>query len=211
MLAAPSRKVVASSAPSSVYGELVTFTAIVSPASGSGAATGSIVFMDGPTVIGSSPVSGSLAVFSTTSLAVGSHHIVAIYEGDGSFTSSQSPVFNQIVHPAFTTTTLFVGPSANHRGVILEASVMPAFPGGGLPSGTVVFDLNGRPFRTARLVNGHSQLFVSKASTIRKFLSAGFVTKSPSFKASASKTTYVSAQMLKSLAKPSAALAKGHR
>ena len=122
-------------------------------------------------------------------------------------------MFNQIVHPAFTTTTLFVGPSAQiYRGVILEASVMPAFPGGGLPSGTVVFDLNGRPFRTARLVNGHAQLFVSKASTIRKFLNTQDSSRSrlPSRPAPPRRRTSPR-RCSKSLAKPSAVLAKGHR
>ena len=50
-------KVVASSAPSSVYGELVSFTAVVSPVSSPGAATGFVIFMDGSTELGSSPVS----------------------------------------------------------------------------------------------------------------------------------------------------------
>ncbi len=192
-------KVVASSAPSSVYGELVSFTAVVSPPSGSGAATGTVIFMDGSTELGSSPIAGSLAVLSTTSLGVGSHHIVAIYEGDSSFMQSQSPVFNQIVRPALTTTTLQVAPSSNHRGLILEASVSPAFPGGGLPSGSVVFDLNGRPLRSVRLVNGQADLFVRRATAIRKSLKAGFVSKSASFKNSISDGTFVSTHTLDSL------------
>ena len=74
-----------------------------------------------------------------TSLAVGSHHIVAIYQGDSSFLQSQSPVFNQIVHPAFTTTTSAGRPvlesSRSDSGSIRQPELSRAAgcqPGGGL-------------------------------------------------------------------------------
>ncbi len=118
-LARTQTTILASSAPNSVYGELASFTAEVVPASGTGAPTGIVEFLDGSNVLGSSPLSGSLAVFSVASLGVASHSITAIYEGDGFFAESQSPAVYQKVGPAFTTTTILVRPAANHRNVIL--------------------------------------------------------------------------------------------
>ena len=145
---------IASSAPSSAFGQLITLTALVVPASGGGTPTGSVVFTDGSTVLGSSLLSGSLAVFSTSSLAVGTHRIVAAYMGDSFFTSSQSPVFNQTVNPSFTTTAFTVQAATNHRGLILDARVSAAYPGAGVPTGKVSFAVNGRQFRSVTLVNG---------------------------------------------------------
>ena len=104
-------KVVASSDPSADYGEVVTFTATVTGQTGGAQETGTVVFMDGSTVLGSSPVFDSLAVFSTRTLAVGTHYITAIYQGNESSAPSQSPVLTQTVHPAATTTILRFGPA----------------------------------------------------------------------------------------------------
>ena len=53
---------VVSSANPSVFGQSVTFTATVSPtAPGSGTPTGTVIFMDGSTVLGSPTLSGGVA------------------------------------------------------------------------------------------------------------------------------------------------------
>ena len=53
---------VVSSANPSVFGQSVTFTATVSPtAPGSGTPTGTVIFMDGSTVLGSPILSGGVA------------------------------------------------------------------------------------------------------------------------------------------------------
>ncbi len=183
-------KVVASSDPSSDYGEVVTFTATVTAQSGTAQETGTVVFMDGSAVLGSSPVFDSLAAFSTSMLAVGSHYITAIYEGNESSAPSQSPVLTQTVRPAATNTILLVGPSSNRRTRIVEAYVSPVYPGGGLPDGRVVFDLEGRAFRSAPLSNGEATVVIPRANAIRKFLSARFFSYSPSFKPSDSNADY---------------------
>jgi hypothetical protein len=70
-----------SSANPLVYGNPLALKATITKG-----ATGSILFMDGQSIIGSSVVNGDgVAVISTSTLAAGSHAITAIYSGDGSF------------------------------------------------------------------------------------------------------------------------------
>ncbi len=89
---------VASSSPSSVAGQSVTFTATVTPASGSVAPTGSVSFMDGLTTIGTGVLNSSgQATLTTSSLTVGSHSIIASYQGTTGFTASTSPPLAQTV------------------------------------------------------------------------------------------------------------------
>ncbi len=186
--------VLSSSAPSSAFGQLVTFTAIVVPASGEGQPTGSVVFVDGSTVLGSSPLSGSLAVFSTSSLGVASHRIVARFLGDGFFSPSQSPVLNQTVNPSFTTTSFLAVPSSNHRGFSLDVSVAAAYPGAGIPTGRVVIAVKGRGSRTVKLVNGQAQLHVTNQQALRNWFNATFVSNTNSYKHSVSKAVFLTRQ-----------------
>ena len=63
---------VASSANPSVYGQLVTFTATVSPtAPGAGVPTGTVIFKEANTVLGSSTLNNGMATYSTSKLSVG--------------------------------------------------------------------------------------------------------------------------------------------
>ncbi len=74
------------------YGQPVTFTAVVAPASGSGTPTGTVTFKDGTNTLGTgtlSVVNGvDQATFTTSSLAAGGHSITAVYGGDSNFTTS---------------------------------------------------------------------------------------------------------------------------
>ena len=75
---------------SSTPGETVTFTATVTPS----AATGTVQFLNGGTVMGTATLSGGVAVFSTSSLSTGTHQIKAEYSGDSNVNSSQSSTRN---------------------------------------------------------------------------------------------------------------------
>jgi Bacterial Ig-like domain (group 3)/FG-GAP-like repeat len=79
----------AASNNSVVIGSPVTLTAqVVPPVSGN--ATGSITFLDGTVVLGSSAVVGNAAVLTLTNLASGSNSITAVYGGDSNFTAISS-------------------------------------------------------------------------------------------------------------------------
>jgi len=71
----------------------VTFTATFTPS----AATGTVQFKDGATVLGSVTVSGGAAAFQTSTLAVGSHSITAVYSGDGNYNTSTPSGLTQTI------------------------------------------------------------------------------------------------------------------
>jgi uncharacterized repeat protein (TIGR03803 family) len=88
-----------SSANPSVYGQSVTFAATVIAASpGSGTPTGMVTFEDGSTVLGTATLSDGVADFSIATLAVGTHSITAVYDGDTNFKTSTSAVLKQLVN-----------------------------------------------------------------------------------------------------------------
>jgi hypothetical protein len=81
----------------SQYGQAVTFTATVAPQYG-GTPTGTASFFDGTTNLGNSPVNGSgVATLTTSTLAIGTHSMTAVYNGDTNFVPSTSPVLYQVV------------------------------------------------------------------------------------------------------------------
>jgi hypothetical protein len=86
-----------------VAGQNVSFTATVFPAGG--LETGTVTFKDGSTVLGTVPLAaGGTATYSTTSLAVGTHAITAVYSGDTNFAgSTSSGYFAYIAPDAFGT------------------------------------------------------------------------------------------------------------
>jgi len=99
---------VASSNGSSQYGQSVTFTATVTPTSGSGE-TGSVQFqIDGGNVGSAVTLNNDSASYTTSSLSAGSHSIAAVYNGDGNFTASTSPAITQSVGLASVTYTLSI-------------------------------------------------------------------------------------------------------
>ena len=88
-------------ASTTVFGQSVTFTASVSPAiSGVGVLNGTVTFMDGLFTLGTAVVNGGIATFTISSLAVGSHSIKAVFNGDGIFETSFSQVLLQTVNSA---------------------------------------------------------------------------------------------------------------
>jgi streptogramin lyase len=96
----------------SVFGQMVTFVATVSTTSGDPTPTGAVGFYSGNTLLGTAPLSGGLAVFSTASLPAGDNLITANYIPTANFNAStSSPPFDQLVGAANTTTTL-TGPGA---------------------------------------------------------------------------------------------------
>jgi hypothetical protein len=104
-IATPSITVVPTPNPST-YGQPVTFTATVSAAaSGLPTPTGLVTFEDGSTVLnpGGTPLNASgIATFTTSTLAVDTHSITAVYGGDGNFSSVTSSPVMQTVTPAPT-------------------------------------------------------------------------------------------------------------
>jgi hypothetical protein len=91
---APTLMLTSSANPALVQGA-VTLTATLS--SSTGAPTGTVSFLDGTAVLGSGTLTNGTVIFTTSSLAVGSHSITAVYSGDGNFTSfTSTPLIESI-------------------------------------------------------------------------------------------------------------------
>jgi len=81
----------------STSGSSVTFTAVVK-ANTAGTPGGAVTFMDGTTVLAVRALSSGEAAFTTTSLAVGSHSMTAVYGAGANYNGSTSPVLTQKVN-----------------------------------------------------------------------------------------------------------------
>jgi hypothetical protein len=148
--------VTASPNPSSV-GEGITFTATVTAGSpGAGIPTGMVTFNEGTTMLGSGMLdSNGRATFSTSSLALGTHTITAVYSGDTNFTTSTSQAFTATVLPATQTTlTSSLNPSVFGQAITFTATVGPVTPGTGTPTGSVSFMSGSTVLGTGTLSGG---------------------------------------------------------
>ena len=85
-----------SSANPSTSGQAVTFNAMVSGMSG--IPTGTVSFYDGNTWLSNGTLSGGMTSFTTSTLTVGTHNIVAIYGGDSVYDPSTSNNLVQTVN-----------------------------------------------------------------------------------------------------------------
>ena len=150
-----------SSANPSTYGSAVTFTATVSGTGGT--PTGTVTFKDGGTTLGTGTLNGSgQAVFSTGSLAVGTHPITAVYGGDSNYSASTSATLTQTVVANSSTTAIAssINPSAVGQAVTFTATVTGS---GGTPTGSVTFKDGATTLGTAAL-NGGGQAAFSTAT-----------------------------------------------
>ncbi len=154
----------------SVYGQMVTFTATVSPvAPGGGTPTGSVEFFDGTTELDTETLDNTgTASFTSSALAVGSHSITVQYLGDGNFTGNASSAFSQTVNQAATTTALAGGPSPSVFGqtVTFTATISPVAPGAGSPTGSVEFFDGTTELDTETLDNTGTASFTTSALAV---------------------------------------------
>jgi len=120
---------ISSSLNPSAFGQSVNFTANVSPSVPDGE---TVTFYDGASALGTGATSGSVAQFSASSLAAGSHRITASYAGDANFTQSTSSALTQTMNKAATSTSLAssLNPSAPQAAVTFTATLSPAVPNG---------------------------------------------------------------------------------
>ncbi|HEX4794926.1 MAG TPA: Ig-like domain repeat protein [Humisphaera sp.] len=128
----------ASSPNPSIAGQSVTFTATVNVTGASGTITFSV---DGTSIAPVSIDALGQATFTTSSLSVGGHTIVATYSGDANDFGSSSATLNQTVSAAATSTSVAssVNPSTVGQSVTFTATVRVNAPGSGTATGTVTF------------------------------------------------------------------------
>jgi len=155
---------VVSSLNPSTYLQAVTFTATVTGQGGT--PTGTVTFYDDGVSLGTNPLGGSgQASLSASALAAGSDSITASYSGDSNFAASTSSLLTQTVNQATTTTV--VTSSANPGTVTLPLTFTATVAGqyGGVPTGTVTFQSNGKTLGSATLSGGQASLLTSFSAT----------------------------------------------
>jgi Big-like domain-containing protein len=131
----PTSTAVTSSLNPSNAGQSVTFTATVNSLSGT--PTGSVTFFDGPSAIGTNPLSAGQATLTTSTLTAGTHSITARYSGDTTFAGSTSTALTQTVigQPTTTAVASSLNPSTAGQAVTFTATVTAV----GTPTGSVTF------------------------------------------------------------------------
>ena len=150
MLPIPTTTTLTASADPVYAGQPVTFTAVVAAQpQGLPAPTGSVNFSDNGTLLNATPVAlddTGTAVFTTTSLELGTQSIVAFYSSDPhNLGSNSSTLFESVVSIPTTTTltssasSLFPGQSVTFTAVVAAPPAAPT------PTGDLVFLDNGAP------------------------------------------------------------------
>ncbi len=157
---------VTSSANPSNTKQSVTFTAAVTPTT----ATGTVQFLDGTTVLGSSTLSGGSAAFTPASLTQGTHSITASYSGDANDTSTTSAVLTQTVQAASTVTVASsANPAVVGASVTFTASVTPS-----TATGNVQFLDGATVLSTVALSSGSATFTTSSLSQASHSITASY-------------------------------------
>lgn len=150
-----------------IGGNAVTFTAQVAGAAANAgvtaAPTGTIVFHEGATVLGTVSLNGAgAAALTTTTLTVGSHNIVATYSGDIRYAGNDSAVVTQVIRNASSQSTLTTSanPAVYSAPLVLTAHVTG---NGGAPTGNVKFLDGTTTIGQAALSTGGTAVFTTSS------------------------------------------------
>jgi hypothetical protein len=151
----------------SVFGQSVTFTITV--ASGAGTPTGNVSLTDnGNPLAGPLTLSSGVATYTTSSLSIGTHPIVATYAGDTSgtpiFNASTSNTLSQVVNKVGTSTTLTSAPNPSVSGQTVTISVKVLAADSSALTGSVVLKDGATTLGTVTLTNGVGSFTTSSLS-----------------------------------------------
>lgn len=163
---------ITSSSATSPFGQPITFTAKVSPlAPGGGLLTGAVTFMDGTKALATVPLDGGSAIYTISTLPVGSHSITAVYIGDSNFQGNISSVLIESIAGSAppprptpgvhkTSTALTAKPKSATVGhpVTLTVKVSNQSGSGGAPIGSVTFFDGSIVLMTVQMSNGKAVL-----------------------------------------------------
>jgi hypothetical protein len=154
-LVTPSVTVTTSLNPA-MHGQSVTFTATVTGSAGT--PTGTVIFEDNGTMLGTASLISGSATFTTSSLTIGNHSISAFYSGDSTYQPANNSLPQAQVITGTQATTTSVSSSSNpstfEQSVTFTATVSSAGGTGGTPTGTVTFIDSGSMIGTGTLSGG---------------------------------------------------------
>jgi hypothetical protein len=166
---------VTSSNQSASYGSEVTFTGTVTPSAGSGTPQGSVAFYDGNVALSPvEPLNAGLAKFPTSSLAVGTHSITAVYQGSTDYGTSTSAPFTQVVATDSTNTAITSSGNPADYGSTIKFTVIVTS-SGTTPDGTVtILDGNTPLTKPILLTSGVASITVSTLESGSHSLTASY-------------------------------------
>ena len=170
----------------STLGQPVTFTATVSGTGGT--PTGSVTFVVDGTPASTMTLVAGVANFTTSSLPLGPHTIVANYSGDTIFLASSASITQNVnpgVTPSTTTLTTSNNPSLSGQPVTFTANVSGA---GGPPTGTVTFKDGATTLATVTLAGGTASFTTSSLAVGNHTITANY-SGDPTFNASSASLT----------------------
>ena len=173
VLSLPQSATTLSASPStSSYGRSVTFTATVAavPPAG-GTPSGTVVFMDGPTRLGTGALAGGRATLATSGLGVGSHSVTAVYAGDATFAGSASAAVTETVQRAAT--ALAAAPVVQSL-LTLSATLTRSDDGTPLAGQTIAFSASGTSICSATTNAGGVASCSGVGALIPIVLNAGY-------------------------------------
>ena len=123
-----------------MQGSAVTFTATITPESGTGIPTGNVVFsVDGTSASTVALGSNGEATYLTSSLAIGQHTILASYAGSIAYTASSNSHTETITAPPIASTTTSIAQSGSPGNYTLTATVVGSGNLVAAPTGIVSF------------------------------------------------------------------------
>jgi uncharacterized delta-60 repeat protein len=177
---------------SSVYGQPVTFTAAISPASGAGLPTGTVQFYEDKAPLGGpQDVINGVAGLTAAAPTTGTHVIAAVYSGGGGFNGSTSAALELKVSKAKTSTQItshMPSPSGVGQPYTVTVNVEAEAASTAIPSGTATVNDGAGQSCTATLAVGTGSCVITPTTEGVKVLSAAYGGSSD-FNASASATT----------------------
>jgi hypothetical protein len=149
----------------SAYGQTVYLVATVTSSVGNPPDGETVTFKHGAAVLGTANLSSGAAIFTTSTLAVGTDAVTAVYSGDSNFAGGTSTTAKQVVNKATSTTLLVssLNPSTVGQAVTFTATVAPQFTG--TPAGTVTFRDGTTTLGTEKVSGGLAKLTTSKLAS----------------------------------------------
>jgi hypothetical protein len=165
VIALPPSTTQVSVAPTSViHGATVTYSATVSPASGSGTPTGTVAFSTGGTVLCKATLVSGSGSCTASNAPVGTDTITGNYSGDSTYSASSSSTGLTVSAPPPSTTHVSVAPtSVSHGATVTYSATVSPTSGSGTPTGTVSFSTGGTALCTAHLASGSGSCTASNA------------------------------------------------
>lgn len=182
-----SKTVVTTSGSPSLVGQPVTFTATVTPKSGTVPNGEKVEFYSGTTFLATVAVANDSASYTTSTLSGTTHVIRAVYAGDCAIGPSKGSV-TQVVDLYSTKTTLrsSPNPSTSGQAVTLTATVSSGAPGGA--TGKVTFKNGTTTLGTSNLSSGKGVVTTTKLPIGTLTLTASYNGDAQSAKSSGTTT-----------------------